>query len=198
MFGCPNKIKQEGDGTPYVCPRCNNAQVVEAKSRMWFELCWIPLVCTYKLSEEKRSNLFWLWRFHSNLAISGYVAFVSGKCLGMAISLCQLEVCLQKCDDPCVLYMTHGSVLSESFVVVVLLHCRLVHMKFTGHVVKPWTVYFCADGLTELWGTLHKMLKLMGTCHVLMRVRCTYPYIDCGHQLFWVAHNHSKQIDWQH
>ena len=87
---------------------------------------------------------------------------------------------------------------SESFVVVVLWHCRLVHMKFTGHVVKPWTVYFCADGLTELWGTLHKMLKLMGTCHVLMRVRCTYPYIDCGHQLFWVAHNHSKQIDWQH
>ena len=198
MFGCPNKIKQEGDGTPYVCPRCNNAQVVEAKSRMWFELCWIPLVCTYKLSEEKRSNLFWLWRFHSNLAISGYVAFVSGKCLGMAISPCQLEECLQRCDDPCVLCMAHGIVLSESFVVVVLLHCRLVHMKFTGHVVKPWTVYFCADGLTELWGTLHKMLKLMGTCHVLMRVRCTYPYIDCGHQLFWVAHNHSKQIDWQH
>lgn len=45
IFGCPNKIKQEGDGTPYVCPRCHNAQVVQAKSRTWFELCWIPLVC---------------------------------------------------------------------------------------------------------------------------------------------------------
>ena len=44
MLGCPDKIKQEGDGTPYVCPRCHNAQVVEAKSRTWFELCWIPLV----------------------------------------------------------------------------------------------------------------------------------------------------------
>ncbi|KOS15285.1 transcription initiation factor bdp1 subunit [Malassezia pachydermatis] len=44
IFGCPNKIKQEGDGTPYVCPRCHNAQVVEAKSRTWFELCWIPLI----------------------------------------------------------------------------------------------------------------------------------------------------------
>jgi len=44
VFGCPNKINQEGDGRPYVCPRCNNAQVVEAKSRTWFELCWVPLV----------------------------------------------------------------------------------------------------------------------------------------------------------
>ncbi|AYO44620.1 hypothetical protein DNF11_3670 [Malassezia restricta CBS 7877] len=35
VFGCPNKIKQEGDGTPYV---------VEAKSRMWLELCWIPVI----------------------------------------------------------------------------------------------------------------------------------------------------------
>lgn len=170
------------------------------KQRVECGLSYVGFLWYVHINHErkKRSNLFWLWRFHSNLAISGYVAFVSGKCLGMAISLCQLEECLQKCDDPCVLYMAHGSVLSESFVVVVLLHCRPVHMKFTGHVVKPWTVYFCADGLTELWGTLHKMLKLMGTCHVLMRVRCTYPYIDCGHQLFWVAHNHSKQIDWQH
>lgn len=44
IFGCPTKIKQEGDGTARVCPRCQNAQVVQAKSRTWFELCWIPLI----------------------------------------------------------------------------------------------------------------------------------------------------------
>ena len=44
IFGCPTKTSQEGDGKPYVCPRCHNAQVVEAKQRTWFELCWIPLV----------------------------------------------------------------------------------------------------------------------------------------------------------
>ncbi|CAO1626171.1 unnamed protein product [Parajaminaea phylloscopi] len=44
IFGCPTKIKQEGDGTAYVCPRCHNAQVITAKSRTWFELCWVPLI----------------------------------------------------------------------------------------------------------------------------------------------------------
>jgi len=44
IFGCPTKIKPEGDQTPRMCPRCNNASVISAKSRMWFELFWIPLV----------------------------------------------------------------------------------------------------------------------------------------------------------
>ncbi|CAD6887858.1 unnamed protein product [Tilletia caries] len=43
LFGCPTKIKQE-DGSPHVCPRCHNGAVVKAKSRMWFELCCIPLI----------------------------------------------------------------------------------------------------------------------------------------------------------
>ncbi|KAA1474872.1 hypothetical protein DENSPDRAFT_841533 [Dentipellis sp. KUC8613] len=44
FFGCPTKIKPEGDQTPRVCPRCHNASVMSAKSRTWFELCFIPLV----------------------------------------------------------------------------------------------------------------------------------------------------------
>ncbi|CEH19018.1 hypothetical protein CBOM_05704 [Ceraceosorus bombacis] len=44
IFGCPSKIKQEGDGTPHICPRCHNAQAVTAKKKRWFELCWIPLI----------------------------------------------------------------------------------------------------------------------------------------------------------
>ncbi|KIS67721.1 uncharacterized protein UMAG_11133 [Mycosarcoma maydis] len=44
IFGCPTKIKQEGDGSARICPRCQNAQVVQAKARTWFELCWIPLI----------------------------------------------------------------------------------------------------------------------------------------------------------
>ncbi|KAL9935235.1 hypothetical protein V8E36_005583 [Tilletia maclaganii] len=43
IFGCPTKIKQE-DNAPHVCPRCHNGAVVRAKSRTWFELCFIPLV----------------------------------------------------------------------------------------------------------------------------------------------------------
>lgn len=43
IFGCPTKIKSEG-GQAHVCPRCHNAQVVPAKSRTWFEVCWIPLI----------------------------------------------------------------------------------------------------------------------------------------------------------
>ncbi|TDL27283.1 hypothetical protein BD410DRAFT_713944, partial [Rickenella mellea] len=42
--GCPTKITPEGDNTPRLCPRCNNASVFSAKSRTWFELCWVPLV----------------------------------------------------------------------------------------------------------------------------------------------------------
>ncbi|EPQ58401.1 hypothetical protein GLOTRDRAFT_110180 [Gloeophyllum trabeum ATCC 11539] len=44
MFGCPTKIKPEGDQTPRICPRCHNASVFAAKSRMWFELCFVPLI----------------------------------------------------------------------------------------------------------------------------------------------------------
>ncbi|KAI0053837.1 hypothetical protein FA95DRAFT_1591693 [Auriscalpium vulgare] len=44
LFGCTNKISPEGDQTPRICPRCHNVSVVSAKSRMWFELFFIPLV----------------------------------------------------------------------------------------------------------------------------------------------------------
>ncbi|EPT05964.1 hypothetical protein FOMPIDRAFT_1137969 [Fomitopsis schrenkii] len=44
IFGCPTKIKADGDQTPRVCPRCNNISVSSAKSRLWFELCWVPLI----------------------------------------------------------------------------------------------------------------------------------------------------------
>ncbi|PWN30968.1 hypothetical protein BDZ90DRAFT_29934 [Jaminaea rosea] len=44
IFGCPNKIKQDDDHTPYLCPKCHNPQLVKARSRTWFELCWIPLI----------------------------------------------------------------------------------------------------------------------------------------------------------
>ncbi|KAL5533197.1 hypothetical protein ACEPAF_4973 [Sanghuangporus sanghuang] len=44
LFGCPTKIKPDGDQSPRICPRCNNASVFRAKSRTWFELCFIPLI----------------------------------------------------------------------------------------------------------------------------------------------------------
>ncbi|CCM06229.1 uncharacterized protein FIBRA_08475 [Fibroporia radiculosa] len=44
VFGCPTKVSPSGDQTPRICPRCHNASVVSAKSRMWFELCFVPLI----------------------------------------------------------------------------------------------------------------------------------------------------------
>ncbi|KAI0797871.1 hypothetical protein C8Q75DRAFT_739907 [Abortiporus biennis] len=44
LFGCSTKVKPEGDQTPRLCPRCNNASVCRAKSRMWFEICFVPLI----------------------------------------------------------------------------------------------------------------------------------------------------------
>ncbi|KAJ3483339.1 hypothetical protein NLI96_g6391 [Meripilus lineatus] len=44
IFGCPTKIKPEGDPTPRICPRCHNVAVQRAKSRTWFELCFVPLI----------------------------------------------------------------------------------------------------------------------------------------------------------
>ncbi|KAI0736951.1 hypothetical protein C8Q72DRAFT_34267 [Fomitopsis betulina] len=44
IFGCTTKINADGDQTPRICPRCNNASVTSAKSRLWFELCWVPLI----------------------------------------------------------------------------------------------------------------------------------------------------------
>ncbi|PWN20413.1 hypothetical protein BCV69DRAFT_283291 [Microstroma glucosiphilum] len=44
LFGCDGKVKQEGDGTAYVCPRCHNASVVTCKSRKVFSVCFIPLI----------------------------------------------------------------------------------------------------------------------------------------------------------
>ncbi|KAI1795991.1 hypothetical protein LXA43DRAFT_880933, partial [Ganoderma leucocontextum] len=44
LVGCNNRTKPEGDQTPRVCPRCHNAAVIRVKSRMWFELFFIPLI----------------------------------------------------------------------------------------------------------------------------------------------------------
>ncbi|KZT69012.1 hypothetical protein DAEQUDRAFT_691558 [Daedalea quercina L-15889] len=53
MFGCPTRIKAHGDQTPRICPRCNNVSVTGAKSRLWFELCWVPLI-------PMKSNRIWM------------------------------------------------------------------------------------------------------------------------------------------
>ncbi|WFC94911.1 E2 ubiquitin-conjugating enzyme [Malassezia brasiliensis] len=68
VFGCPDKTSQEGDGTPYVCPRCHNAQVVEAKSRTWFELCWIPLLYRLKWADFSFDAHRWLIRDFKRLS----------------------------------------------------------------------------------------------------------------------------------
>ncbi|KAH9951306.1 hypothetical protein B0H21DRAFT_718393 [Amylocystis lapponica] len=44
IFGCPTKVKPDADQPPRICPRCNNAAVYSAKSRLWFELCFVPLI----------------------------------------------------------------------------------------------------------------------------------------------------------
>jgi len=47
VWGCPTKITQDNSGPPMICPRCHNASVHGAKSRMWFEFCFVPLIpCT--------------------------------------------------------------------------------------------------------------------------------------------------------
>ncbi|EGG06286.1 uncharacterized protein MELLADRAFT_74881 [Melampsora larici-populina 98AG31] len=44
-IGCPTKINQGGgDGQPRICPRCHNASVFQADSRMWIEICCVPLI----------------------------------------------------------------------------------------------------------------------------------------------------------
>ncbi|KAI0721651.1 hypothetical protein C8T65DRAFT_565703 [Cerioporus squamosus] len=37
-------MKPEGDQTPRICPRCHNVSTIRVKSRMWFELCFVPLI----------------------------------------------------------------------------------------------------------------------------------------------------------
>ncbi|KAI6150978.1 hypothetical protein BKA82DRAFT_4389291 [Pisolithus tinctorius] len=45
VVGCPNKINpMGGDQSPRVCPRCHNASMFAAKSRVWFEFCFVPLI----------------------------------------------------------------------------------------------------------------------------------------------------------
>ncbi|KAH8107019.1 hypothetical protein BXZ70DRAFT_885200, partial [Cristinia sonorae] len=44
VVGCTDRVRPEGDLTPRVCPRCHNVSVQSAKSRMWFELCFVPIV----------------------------------------------------------------------------------------------------------------------------------------------------------
>ncbi|KAI5983817.1 hypothetical protein EDD15DRAFT_2390698 [Pisolithus albus] len=42
VFGCPNKIKpMSGDQSPRICPR---SSMFAAKSRTWFEFCFVPLI----------------------------------------------------------------------------------------------------------------------------------------------------------
>ncbi|KAI6036831.1 hypothetical protein BKA83DRAFT_4167974, partial [Pisolithus microcarpus] len=42
---CPNKIKpMSGNQSPRICPRCHNASMFAAKSRTWFEFCFVPLI----------------------------------------------------------------------------------------------------------------------------------------------------------
>ncbi|EJD44126.1 hypothetical protein AURDEDRAFT_65454, partial [Auricularia subglabra TFB-10046 SS5] len=48
--GCPTIVKPAEDLSPRVCPRCSNgkcASVVDAKERMWFEVCFIRLFPFY-------------------------------------------------------------------------------------------------------------------------------------------------------
>ncbi|KZP23608.1 hypothetical protein FIBSPDRAFT_737216, partial [Athelia psychrophila] len=42
--GCTTKISPDSDQQPRVCPRCHNGSVFGAKSRQWFEFCFVPLV----------------------------------------------------------------------------------------------------------------------------------------------------------
>ncbi|KIP09098.1 hypothetical protein PHLGIDRAFT_346469 [Phlebiopsis gigantea 11061_1 CR5-6] len=44
LLGCQTTVKPDGDLTPRVCPRCNNAAVQSAKTRTWFTLFFIPVV----------------------------------------------------------------------------------------------------------------------------------------------------------
>ncbi|KAG2075967.1 hypothetical protein BDR04DRAFT_1125988 [Suillus decipiens] len=42
--GCPTKVKPVGNDAARICPRCHNAAMFSAKSRTWFELCFVPLI----------------------------------------------------------------------------------------------------------------------------------------------------------
>ncbi|KAI0313075.1 hypothetical protein OF83DRAFT_1066096 [Amylostereum chailletii] len=42
--GCTTRIKPEGDASPRICPRCHNISAISAKSRTWFEFCFVPLI----------------------------------------------------------------------------------------------------------------------------------------------------------
>ncbi|KAJ7135326.1 hypothetical protein C8R46DRAFT_1015043 [Mycena filopes] len=44
VFGCPEKLKPEGDSTTRVCPNCHNPAVMSAQATTWFELFWLPLI----------------------------------------------------------------------------------------------------------------------------------------------------------
>ncbi|TFK29781.1 hypothetical protein FA15DRAFT_663044 [Coprinopsis marcescibilis] len=68
LFGCKTTVKPEGDQNPRVCPRCNNAAVIGAKTRNWFEICFVPLVplsskhiwtCTICNWQSPRGNGLW-------------------------------------------------------------------------------------------------------------------------------------------
>ncbi|KAF8558410.1 hypothetical protein OG21DRAFT_1433128 [Imleria badia] len=53
VFGCPTKISPSGNQGARICPRCHNASMFAAKSRTWFELCFVPLI-------PFRSRLVWM------------------------------------------------------------------------------------------------------------------------------------------
>ncbi|KAH7107758.1 hypothetical protein BKA62DRAFT_684344 [Auriculariales sp. MPI-PUGE-AT-0066] len=44
VFGCPTIVKPTEDSSPRLCPKCNNGiAVIDAKERIWFELCFLRL-----------------------------------------------------------------------------------------------------------------------------------------------------------
>ncbi|KAJ8699517.1 hypothetical protein PTI98_002626 [Pleurotus ostreatus] len=43
LFGCQTKIKPDASQPPRICPRCHNASIVAAKSKLWFEFFFVPI-----------------------------------------------------------------------------------------------------------------------------------------------------------
>ncbi|KZV75774.1 hypothetical protein PENSPDRAFT_35820 [Peniophora sp. CONT] len=44
LFGCQTHMRQEGDPAARICPRCNNAGVIQTRKRTWVTLCFVPIV----------------------------------------------------------------------------------------------------------------------------------------------------------
>ncbi|TFK62184.1 hypothetical protein BDN72DRAFT_848928 [Pluteus cervinus] len=45
LFGCNTTVKPEGDQqAARVCPNCHNASVIRAKTKDWFQICFVPVI----------------------------------------------------------------------------------------------------------------------------------------------------------